>query len=338
MMHTSTAGAWINGIADMLAMAGMDTRAAFAAAGIEPGPGKDVRQRYDTDQLSRLWQGIAAASGDAAIALAGSEQPRPASIDLLAYTMMTAPTLAAALERLVRYMRVISDAAAFTLEAGDGGVWLRVHIEGGRVPVPRQRYEFILITLLNVCRWVAGKALAPTRVDFTAAEPADPRPYAKAFGCPLRFAMPGHGMLFAAADLEAALPASNPPLAELHERHAGDFILQMDGARLAPEVRRIIARHLPDGVPARGVATAGLCISERTLQRRLSDEGTSFQQLLDDTRRELMRQYLGAERIALGQVAFMLGFADQSAFCRACRRWFASSPSQFRKQLRAARS
>ncbi|WP_317203646.1 helix-turn-helix domain-containing protein [Janthinobacterium sp.] len=47
---------------------------------------------------------------------------------------------------------------------------------------------------------------------------------------------------------------------------------------------------------------------------------------------------MGAERIALGQVAFMLGFADQSAFCRACQRWYARSPSQFRKQLRAARS
>lgn len=342
MAQATTAGAWLNSIADMMRSVGMAPDAVFRQAGLEPAAMGDPHQRYDSDQMNRLWQCIAAASDNPAIALAASDSPRAASLDLLAYTMMAAPDLAGALQRLVRYIRVISDATDFTLvddeHEGRAGRWLRVAIPAGAVPVPRQRYEFILITLLNVCRWIAGRSIRPLCVDFGAAPPADARPYAQAFGGPLRFGRPLHGILFAQADMAAPLPASNARLAELHERFAGDFLLQMDSRKLGPRVREIIARNLPDGDPPRALAAKALCISERTLQRRLRDEGTSYQQLLDDTRRELMRQYLAEDQIALGQIAFLLGFADQSTFCRACQRWFALSPSQFRKQLTAPRA
>jgi AraC-like DNA-binding protein len=74
-------------------------------------------------------------------------------------------------------------------------------------------------------------------------------------------------------------------------------------------------------------------MSERTLQRRLEEEETSFLQLLDDTRRELADQYLGRLHLSLGQAAYLLGFSDQSSFFRACRRWFKLSPGQYRSQL-----
>jgi AraC-like DNA-binding protein len=74
-------------------------------------------------------------------------------------------------------------------------------------------------------------------------------------------------------------------------------------------------------------------MSERTLQRRLEEEDTSFVQLLDDTRRELAEQYLGRLNLSLAQAAYLLGFADQSSFFRACRRWFDLSPGQYRSQL-----
>jgi AraC-like DNA-binding protein len=74
-------------------------------------------------------------------------------------------------------------------------------------------------------------------------------------------------------------------------------------------------------------------MSERTLRRRLVEEATSFLRLLDDTRRELAEQYLGRLDLSLAQAAYLLGFADQSSFFRACRRWFELSPGQYRSQL-----
>jgi AraC-like DNA-binding protein len=74
-------------------------------------------------------------------------------------------------------------------------------------------------------------------------------------------------------------------------------------------------------------------MSERTLQRRLEDEKTTFVQLLDDTRRELAEQYLGRLHLSLAQAAYLLGFADQSSFFRACMRWLEVAPGQYRSQL-----
>ncbi len=332
MTQATTAGSWLHGIWDMLSTAGLDPRAIFASAGIDEDAMRDPHQRFRTDQLSHLWNVITSMSGDEAISLAASDSPRPATLDLLAYTMMTAPTLEVALQRFIRYIRIISDATTFTLETDAlRGQWLRLAIEGGELPVPRQRCEFILITILNICRWIASKPIAPVAIEFVHVEPGSTQAHARAFGGPLHFNASSNGLLISNADLQAALPASNARLSELHEKFAVDFLDRMDHARITPRVRDLIVRALPDGDPPRSAAAAALCISERTLQRRLQEEGTSYQDLVDATRRELAREYLAREKLALGQVAFMLGFADQSAFCRAFQRWFGVSPSQFRR-------
>src|SRR5262249_7981625 len=97
--------------------------------------------------------------------------------------------------------------------------------------------------------------------------------------------------------------------------------------------REVIIRRLPDGEPRRDEIAAELCMSERTLQRRLEDEETSFGQLLDDTRRGLAEQYLRRLHLSLAPAAYLLGFTDQSSFFRACKRWFDVSPGQYRSQL-----
>lgn len=333
MEQPTTAGAWLHGIWDMLLAIGLDPQPIFAHAGIDGESWRDPHQRYSSDKLSRLWNVITEVSGDEAISLAAAEHPRPATLDLLTYTMITAPTMEAALQRFIRYIRVISDATAFSLEPdAQGAQWLRLEITGGELAVPRQRCEFILITVLNICRWIASKPINPLAIELAHVEPGSTQMHARVFGGPVRFCAARNGLLLSAADLSAPLPASNTMLSELHERFAVEFLDKMDQQRFAPRVREVIARCLPDGSPPRSVAAAALCISERTLQRRLEDEGTSYNDLLDETRRDLTRDYLAKEQMALGQVAFLVGFADQSAFCRACQRWFGSSPKQFRKQ------
>jgi AraC-like DNA-binding protein len=92
----------------------------------------------------------------------------------------------------------------------------------------------------------------------------------------------------------------------------------------------VIIRHLQDGEPQRPKTATILGMSERTLQRRLAEEGTSFQRLLDDTRRELAQHYLGQSNISLTDITYLLGFSDQSSFFRAARRWFGNSPRDYR--------
>src|SRR5262249_48835345 len=152
--------------------------------------------------------------------------------------------------------------------------------------------------------------------------PADPAPYRAAFRCPVAYDGRRSSVLFAHADMKMPLPTSNPLLAELHERFAGEYLHRFDHAQTSHRARELIISRLPDGEPRRDEIASALGMSERTLQRRLEDEGTSFMQLLDNTRRELAEQYLGRLHLSLAQAAYLLGFADQSSFFRACKRWF----------------
>ena len=102
------------------------------------------------------------------------------------------------------------------------------------------------------------------------------------------------------------------------------------------KARQVLCRLLPQGEPKREMVAQTLHLSQRTLQRRLQEEGTSFQALLDDTRRELAEQYLAQPRMTLLEIAYLLGFADPSNFFRAFRRWFDATPGEYRARLQAA--
>jgi AraC-like DNA-binding protein len=149
----------------------------------------------------------------------------------------------------------------------------------------------------------------------------------------LRFKSSANALLFSRSDVIAPLPTAHPLLAEVHERLAGEQLRRLDRAEISSRARAAIIRRLPDGEPRRTEIARELEMSERTLQRRLEAEGTSFQRLLDDTRRELAQQYLGQTDVSLADATYLLGFGDQSSFFRASKRWFGTSPRHYRARM-----
>src|SRR3546814_16349360 len=92
--------------------------------------------------------------------------------------------------------------------------------------------------------------------------------------------------------MEAPLPTANEAMAQLHDRFAGEYLARFSESRVTHQTRQVLCRLLPRGEPKRDVVAQTLHLSQRTLQRRLQEEGTSFQNLLDDTRRELAETYM----------------------------------------------
>jgi AraC-like DNA-binding protein len=333
MAERTTSAVWVRGIAEMLAAEGLDVRALFAATGIDAAALQAPGARLQTEQISRLWELAVQKSGNPALALAHHDVARPASFDVVGYTMMSCADLRTAFERLIRYMLILSDALTMTMSEEQAGTRVTFVLFGGDRPVPRQRIEFIVVSVISFCRWMSRRDILPRMLEFAYPQPADPVRYRDAFRCPLSFDAPRHSILFASPDMTAPLPTSNPVLAELHERFAGDYLQQFDHAQTSYRVREVIVRRLPDGEPRRDEVAGELRMSERTLQRRLETEATSYVALLDNTRRELAEQYLGRLNLSLAQAAYMLGFADQRSFFRACKRWFKLSPGQYRNQV-----
>jgi len=333
MRKWATSAIWVKGIAELLAGEGFDAGALLAEAGIDRATLDTPGARVPTEKISRLWELAVERSGNPAIGLTQHRVVRPASFDVVGYTMMSCANLESALERLMRYLLILSDALTMTLGKEGGGYRMTLALFGGERPVPRQRIEFIMVTVIGFCRWISGRDIRPLAIELAYPIPADPKPYRDAFPCPIAFEASRNSVLFSLADLTMPLPTSNPTLADLHERFAGDYLRHFDHAQTSFRAREMIVRRLPDGEPRREQIAAELGMSERTFQRRLHEESTSFLELLDNTRRELAEQYLSRLHLSLAQAAYLLGFADQSSFFRACRRWFEQSPGQYRSQL-----
>ena len=195
-----------------------------------------------------------------------------------------------------------------------------------------------MLTLLTLCRGHTPRDVRALGAEFIFPDPVDFHPYRMAFECPLRFDQPATRILLAAEDLDAPMPSRNPSMFALHERVIEERLMSLGNVRTSYRVSEEIIRRLHKGEPRREDIASNLALADRTLQRRLHAENTSFQQLLDEARRGLARKYLADERHSLGQVADMLGLVDQSNFFRACKRWFGLPPGQYRQNLGADRT
>jgi len=333
MIARTSSSAWVRGVVDMFRAEGLDAQALFRDAALDISVLDDPEGRFSIDDVSTLWEIAVARSGKATLGLSKELAITHGNLGLVRYAMMACPTLRAALERLVRYMNVVSNAATFLLTEDVDGYWIELGHQGGERPVPRQRVEFGMLTVLTSCSWFTGRELVAEIVEFVYPDPIDPSPHHAAFGCPIRFGQSANRALLRASDLALPLSARDTAMLALHERLVEEELERLEGSRTSQQVLRLLKAATLHPEPRRERIAAALSLSDRTLQRRLQTERTSFQKLLDETRRERAQQYLRKPSNSLKRVAELLGFEDQSNLYRACRRWFGESPGQYRARL-----
>ena len=308
-MTYSSALHLVRGVKSRLAHSGIDAEELFAEVGLDEGDGLACDALTLSDKLSHLWELLVEKSGDPLLGLKISTPHRLGWLGVMGHIMLVSPTVQSSIERCHGHTRV------------------GLVLPGARRDVPQQRYDFVWCVLLRTLRCAAGRDDAtPVVVEYTFPEPANAHVYSETFGCPVKFGMPHNVMEFADADLVMALPP-NPPL----QNGAGQPMLaslaRAEPPTFSAKVQALLASLLPKGPPHRDDVAAQLMMSERTLQRRLAEEGTSFTNLVDDTRRELARQSLSCGELSLKMLSFQLGFSEPSAFYRACKRWFGMAPS-----------
>lgn len=331
-LRTSSA-AWLEGVLSMFEAEGLDVPSLLRDAGFDPDSLHRQNARIPVDEISVLWQLAVARAGKPTLGLARDLAATHSKLGTVGHAMACSADLGAALVRLTRYMAVISDATAFSLQREARGCWMVMEHTGGSLPIPRQRVEYALLTVFMQCQWLTRRELQPLALEFVYPPPADDRLHREAFGCGIRYNAPANRMLLSAADMAMPLPTHHPTLGEMQEHLLDDQLNLLGQTTTSTLVCAEIARRLPQGEPRRQDVAAGLGLAERTLQRRLQEESVSFQSLLDRTRRELAQQYLAEDRHTLTDVADMLGFVDSSNFFRACKRWFGLPPAQYRARI-----
>lgn len=327
-------------IRSCLEAGGEDAGALFARAGLADFE-ENAAQAPDllalSDQFSLLWEALAAAAGDPLLGFR-IFPPDPLSwLGALGHLMLAAPTLKNAADSLMRYLPLFSPIVRATIEPTGEHTRVGLHLIGSARPVPQQRYDFTWNLLLSTLRFVAGRpALRPALVEYAYPAPAASSQYEQRFGCPVRFGAPGNALAFANADLLAPIPTASPLAAAGLTRLLDEKLAVAERSSVAARVRALLPAMIDEGAAlVRDTVARRLAISERTLQRRLADEGTDFSTLLDEVRRAIAQQQLGSDKTSLKHLSYKLGFADPSAFHRACLRWFGKAPKELQLASRA---
>ncbi|WP_296449278.1 AraC family transcriptional regulator [Rhodoferax sp. UBA5149] len=333
MMERTSSAAWLRGVAGMFEAEGLDVPALFAATQLNMKKLDDPDARYPADDISELWDLAVARSGKTTLGLSRKLAAKYGNFDLVGYAMVSSPTLLSGLHGMAKSMAVVSDAATFTVEAVDAGYALALGHVGNKRPVPHQRTEYGLLTVLMLCNWLTRQDLKPLAAEFAFPLPVSLDPYRDAFQCAISFNQNATRLLLKADDLTAALPSHNPSMLAVHEQLIAHRLHDLGAQSIAAQVRRHLMARLQYGEPRREEIARLLCMTDRTLQRRLQAEQASFQNLLDEVRAELAQKYLADNHYVLAQVSDLLGFVDQSNFFRACKRWFGVPPGLYRSQM-----
>lgn len=314
-----------------LRVLGVDVDALLRESGLSIDKVRDPDARIDVEQGLRLVQLAVTASGDDNLGLHLAELYEPGTFGVVDHLAQSARTLREAIDVLCRYERIHQNGMQTSLRV-EGDLAIVSHETLLPLKLPRALAENTLANLLVIGRKLTGVDYAPREVWFTHSAPRDVSEHDRLFRCLLRWNAPNDVLMIDAHLLETPLRHANPGVASALERHAMELLANMSVAgSVSDQVREAIYRGLPRGTPSLRAIARELQVPARTLQRRLQDEGTSHEALLDQLRQTLAQQYLQRDDLGTEDVAVMLGFADSRGFRRAFKRWTGQTPIAFRK-------
>lgn len=312
---------------------GLNRDALLAASGIQESQLSDPDARIDFALQERMWQAIQTDLKHDEPGLAVGRALSPASFSALGYLLQSSTTLGDALESALRYQRLVGEGGQVAIEAQTDIIWVTYRPLNPDPPATRARALALLGFWARQLRaLLSGLQLAGCR--FMHSQPESLADYEKAFDCPLQFNAPDYALGLPRALIDAPLPQANPPLRDLLRQHAEGLLARLPSASISGRVVALLGEQLTRGEPGRAAVASELGLSERTLQRRLAEEGSSYQQLLADTRRQLAERYLGEGNLPATDIAALLGYSEPSVFFRAFRHWTGLTPGEYRQRRR----
>jgi AraC-like DNA-binding protein len=272
--------------------------------------------------------------GDPCAGLKAARCWHPSNVGALGYAWLASRNLRTALQRLQRYSRIVAQSGNFELR--DTPTSLTLVIEQQR-PDPQAAalaMDMVMSIIMEMCRMNYGASLQAERVTLRRHEPDCAESYRLFYGGEVVFSAHEDSLTLGIRDVDRQLPSANRQLAGLHDQVLTEQLATVARDDVVAQCKAFILEHLTSGDISLEEAAEALHMSPRTLTRRLEARDITFSALLDETRRQLAERYLADSRHSISEVAFLLGFQQQSSFTRAANRWFSMSPKEYRQSLR----
>ncbi|MEP5764348.1 MAG: AraC family transcriptional regulator [Halieaceae bacterium] len=336
--RASTLATLILPISRALRLAGAEPMELLEQAGIDPAMVINADRRVPIPTMQDFWGLALEATGDEAFGLLAAAQLQPATLQGLGLAMLTSDTVYDALQRLERFSRVLSTGLTMQMVERDEYVDLELfadEIDFGH-DIHWASYDFAMGVVVELCRLTLGDYVSPIHMECQRPTPQDPDRFASLVGSQLKFNAQHNRIVFVKADIVDRLITANPDLARVNDEQTETYLASYLDVTASREVVGKIIEHLPDGPPSQKEIAGAMNVSNRTLQRKLKDEGTSFIDLLQDARLGLAKKYLSQPQRSIVEIAYLLGFSEPSTFSRAFKRWTGQAPIDYRESHIAA--
>jgi AraC-like DNA-binding protein len=313
---------------------GVRPSAVLRRAGLFQGLADQPRVLLTTKELFALWRAIGEVSANPAIGLLLGTENRTERFHPIGVAALSTENFGAAIDQMARYKQLTCPEEI--LQEKDAEEWsIQFHWLLADEVEPPVLDECCFAWVLSIARHGTGTRLSPLRVEFV-----QPREHVKAIerhlGCPVVCGAPRNAIVFRAADAQRPFVTRNAELlAMLAPQFEEELKLENGDQNFVERVRIAIQEKLTGRRPTIDDIADALHISSRTLQRRLQDEGLSFQRVLEEARHQLARHYLNNSVLELNEAAYLLGYEDANSFVRAFRTWEGIPPARWREQQRA---
>jgi AraC-like DNA-binding protein len=323
----STLGSWVKVICRAFDAAGGDSAARLAEVGVDIRLLDSPTMRCPLTLSFYMWECALNLTGDPAFGVKAASYIKNTSFHALSYGISASATLKEAFERSQRYCRLVSDAVDY--EFSRRGDEYRFVIEP-TTTVPNESMDCLVAAYLRMCRSLVGRTYSPRRIHLRRPRPSIVDDFHGILRAPLQFDAPRTLLVFDAQSIERSLGDGNPELALHNDAIALQHLSQIERQNIQARVRDVLRHRLSLGEPSQEDIAESLGMSVRTLQRKLGDSGTTYLEILDETRYEMARAHLSSRRYSINDVTHLLGFSAESCFTRAFRRWTGQSPSEWR--------
>lgn len=312
-----------------------DPSRVFKKAKLDPALMYQPGARYPLNKINDLWNEMERVIKDPCFGLSAAKGWHPSNFGLLGYALLVSNSLRTTLERLIRFHRVLSDARYGELKEDKAvGALIFELTNLDEEPFTAAREDAAIAWIMSVLMVNFQKPLSPVSVSFTHSRPEEcAGKYYEFFHAPIDFEAPRASIALSLDDVDRVLPSGNKDLVEWKEQAMTKYLDTKESESLIPQVTKIIAEHLPSGDVTVEKTAAELFLSTRKLQRLLQEEGTSFLTLLNEVRKDIAEQHVKNKDMDLTEIAFLLGFSEQSTFSRSFKRWTGMSPSSFRNAV-----
>jgi AraC-like DNA-binding protein len=317
---------------------GLDTTAMLNAVGISRETLDDPDARLEASKVSALWAKAYELSRDPVLSLHAAEACPIGAYKVIDYMAYNAETVGEAFRCGSRYFWLINTTIRLPFDESGDPIIFDVEDESGPNGVTRPYAEYCLAAFVLHVRAGTGVRFPVKRVTFVHRTPPDITEHERLFGCPVEFEAAHNRLYLDRAVWETRGTRAQPGVLQLLTEHADHLLQKLPrGPDLVERIRRTISARLRGGDSSLESVARDLGMSARSLQRHLQDLGYSYNTLADEVRASTARLYLEQPDIAIAEVAYLLGFADQSTFNRAFKRWTGSTPARSRALLRPAR-